>query len=89
MDYFINKSHELGWIKNEQTRDKYICYVQTVKEKEQIGDSEEARNILDKIMSDAVTDSTENITSEAFALIYYNAEYLKSQDSGGVLSVPR
>ena len=88
ISYYISRSFELGWIKDEQTRDKYISYINNVKEKEEIGDSEEARNILDKIMNEAETDSLEKITSEAFALIYYNAEYLKSQISG-VLSVPR
>lgn len=79
LDYFINKSIELGWIKNQATGDKYINLINSAKSYLNSGDNHSARSVLSDMKTESVSDSTSNLTSEAFALIYYNTDYLLTQ----------
>ncbi len=73
---YTDSSYSLGWIKDEQTRDKYNNYFSSAKTYLQQGDSSIARMELQKVLTDCNTDSVTVLTSEAYALLYFNTEYL-------------
>jgi hypothetical protein len=73
---YSDSSFVLGWIKNEQTKNKYNNYFTTAKTNLEQGDSSAARNELEKVLTDCNTDSSSVLTSEAYALLYFNTEYL-------------
>ncbi len=82
MDSLINYTQEslkYGWIENEQTKNKYKNYLITAKNYLTEGDSTSARNELQLVLNDCVADSSTVLTSEAFALLYFNTEYLIKQ----------
>ncbi len=76
---YNTQSYELGWIKEEPTLTKYNNYLTTAKNYLIEGDSTSARNELQLVINDCVADSSTVLTSEAFALLYFNTEYLISQ----------
>ena len=73
---YTDSSYPLGWIANEQTRDRYNNYLNTAKSYLEQGDSSTARTELQKVLTDCNTDSSTVLTSEAYALLYFNTEYL-------------
>ncbi len=73
---YTDSSYALGWIKDEQTRDKYNNYFSTAKTYLEQGDSTSARSELQKVLTDCNTDSSSTLTTEAYALLYFNTEYL-------------
>lgn len=76
---YTSQSRILGWIKNQSTTDKYIGCFSTVKTQLQMNNAIDARVTLQEVLIDVNADSTNNLTSEAYALIRYNTEYLMMQ----------
>ena len=73
---YTDSSYSIGWIKDEQTRDKYDNYFTTAKTYLEQGDSSTARVELQNVLTDCNTDSSTVLTREAYALLYFNTEYL-------------
>jgi hypothetical protein len=64
------------WITTQATADKYIGYVSTARTQLQTNDNAGARTTLQSVLHDVDQDSSTTLTSEAYALIRYNTEYL-------------
>jgi hypothetical protein len=73
---YVTQSRALGWIKDQPTADKYLSYFSSVRAQLVQGDSVGARAVLQQVLRDVDIDSTTNLTSEAYALLRYNTEYL-------------
>ena len=73
---YTDSSYALGWITDEQIRDKYDNYFNTAKTYLQQGDSSTARAELQNVLTDCNMDSSTVLTSESYALLYFNTEYL-------------
>ncbi len=73
---YNNQSHSLNWIKNQSTADKYTNYFTTAKTQLQQNNIVGIKTTLNQVLQDVDVDSTSNLTSEAYALIKYNTEYL-------------
>jgi hypothetical protein len=80
---YTTQSRSLGWIKDQPTADKYLQYFSSARAKLVQGDSVGARTPLQQVLRDVDIDSTANLTSEAYALLRYNTEYLLSQLPAG------
>jgi len=76
---YTTRSLSLGWIKNQGTADRCSGYFASAKESLQQNNIAAARATLQQVLQDVNTDSTSNITSEAYALLRYNTEYLLAQ----------
>jgi hypothetical protein len=76
---YTTQSRILGWIKDQATADKYLGYFSSAKASLQQNNIVSARATLQQVLQDVNADSTNNITSEAYALIRYNTEYLLAQ----------
>ncbi len=76
---YIDSSFAFGWIKEESVLTKYNNYLTTAKNYLIEGDSTSARSELQLVINDCIADSSTVLTSEAFALLYFNTEYLISQ----------
>lgn len=75
----IFQSHDLGWIKNQSTFDKYNEYLADAKDAFEQNDTILTQLKMDQVIGSAVLDSSSSITSEAFALLYYNTKYVLDQ----------
>ncbi|MEW6508428.1 MAG: hypothetical protein AB1432_11845 [Bacteroidota bacterium] len=75
---YNNQAYSCGWIKQEATKNKYETYLTNAKTLLQQGDSLHARLNLENILRNVDIDSSGAITSEAYALLRYNTEYLLS-----------
>ena len=73
---YTTRSRSLGWIKDQPTADKYLAYFSLARDKLVQGDSVGARTSLQQVLRDVDIDSIANLTSEAYALLKYNTEYL-------------
>jgi hypothetical protein len=73
---YTTQSRTLGWIKDQSTADKYLGDFASAKKSLQQNNIAVARTTLQRILQNVNTDSTSNITSEAYALLRYNTEYL-------------
>jgi hypothetical protein len=76
---YTNRSGSYGWILHEQIKNKYTQLLASTKTTLQQNDSLLARAYLEKILRDVDIDSSGAITSEAYALLRYNTEYLLSK----------
>ncbi|MBN1396647.1 MAG: hypothetical protein JXA06_01315 [Bacteroidetes bacterium] len=76
---YTTQSRSLGWIKDQQTADKYIGYFNSAKTGLQQNNIASTRAVLNQALQDVNVDSTSNITSEVYALIRFNSEYLLEQ----------
>jgi hypothetical protein len=76
---YTTQFRSLGWIKDQTTANKYLGYFSSAKTSLQQNNIASTRATLQQVLQDANVDSTANITSEAYALIRYNTEYLLSQ----------
>ncbi len=73
---YTDSSYALGWIKNEQTKDKYNNYFNNAKNYLNQNNNNAAKAELQKVLTDCNADSSTVLTSEAYALLYFNTEYL-------------
>jgi len=80
---YNQRSSEFGWITNQTTADKYDSLFNTAKTQLQQNNNNAARITLQTVLQQVDIDSTSNLTSEAYALLRYNTEYLikKIQES--------
>ncbi|MGA3287590.1 MAG: hypothetical protein ABSD46_09200 [Bacteroidota bacterium] len=76
---YTTQSHALEWIKDDATANKYLGYYTSAKTSLQQNNIALARTTLQQVLQDVNVDSTANLTSEAYALIRYNTEYLLTQ----------
>jgi hypothetical protein len=79
LDILLNynqRSLELGWITNQQTADKYESLFTSAKTQLQQNNNNTVRATLQTVLQEVDIDSTDNLTSEAYALLRYNTEYL-------------
>jgi hypothetical protein len=76
---FTTQSRSLGWIKDQVTTNKYLGYFGSAKSSLQQNNITSTRTTLQQVLQDVNIDSTSNLTSEAYALIRYNTEYLLAQ----------
>ncbi len=73
---YNNQAYALGWIKNILTCNKYDSLFTTAKTQLQQNNITGVKSTLNQVLQDVDIDSTSNLTSEAYALIKYNTEYL-------------
>ncbi len=76
---YCDSSYSLGWIKTEQTQDKYNNYFANAKSYLNQNNNNAAKTELLKVLTDCNADSSTTLTSEAYALLYFNTEYLIKQ----------
>ncbi len=76
---YNDSSYSLGWILNQSTRDKYNTYLSNARSYLYQEDSISARSELQAVLNECIIDSSTVLTSEAFALLYFNTEYLIKQ----------
>lgn len=79
LDSYTIQSRSIGWITNDPTANAFVAGFDSAKAQLQRNDTRLARYTLDTVLAHAVQDSTNVLSSEAFALIYYNTQYLLSQ----------
>jgi hypothetical protein len=85
---YTTQSRTLGWIKDQTIANKYLGYYASVKTNLQQNNITSTRTILQQVLADVNTDSTSNLTSEAYALIHFNTEYLLAQLPQVIVPVP-
>jgi hypothetical protein len=73
---YTTQSRTLGWIKDSLTAVKYLGYFGTAKTKILQNDTATAKSTLRQVLTDVDVDSTSHLTSEAYALLRFNTEYL-------------
>jgi len=89
---FVNQARSLSWIADQPTSDKYTNYLNTVRSQLQSANLSAAGATLLSIISSTSSDSTIHISSEAYALIRFNTQYLltqiqpSSQVKGGIFN---
>ena len=79
LDYIIDLKHQaasLGWIDNSGIVNSLDVKLDNAKKKMSQGDNNTARNILSAFINDIEAQSGKHLTSEAYALLKYNAAYL-------------
>lgn len=79
LDTLINynqRSYELGWIANQLTADKYDSLFTRAKTFLEENYITWVDSTLHTVLQEVDSDSSGNITSEAYALLRYNSEYL-------------
>jgi hypothetical protein len=72
-------SDSLTWITDSIATEKYKGYFENAKSHIQQNNNSAAINVLDSVLTDVDVDSGVTLTSEAYALIKYNTEYLKDR----------
>ena len=75
---YINQSRSLGWIANQTTANKYLSLMDSARHQIERFYSDGARVVLDTVLQNLGPDSVQGfLTSEAYALIRFNPEYLR------------
>ncbi len=77
--YYSNQSYNLNWITDQSIANKYTNHFQNVQNYIEQNNIQESINILNTVLQDVQQDSGVTLSSEAYALIKYNTEYLKEQ----------
>jgi len=73
---YNSRSYSLGWVKDSLTANKYNSFFTSAKTQLQQNNIAGVKSTLNQVLQDVDIDSTSNLTSEAYALIKYNTEYL-------------
>jgi hypothetical protein len=76
---YASQSRTLGWITSQTVADKYLSYFSTAKTQLEQNNTAGARTTLQSVLRDVDVDSSSALTSEAYALLRYNTEYLLDQ----------
>jgi hypothetical protein len=76
---YTAQSRTLGWIAEQMTADKYLGYFNFVKASLHDSNLTAARSTLKQVLHDVDVSSTSALTSEAYALLRFNTEYVLSQ----------
>ena len=73
---YISQCRALNWIKNQNSANIYHGYFTSAQLKLKSNNVSDASSILNTVLFQENADSASNLTSEAYALIKYNTEYL-------------
>jgi len=73
---YVEKSFLIGWISDSLIASKYNNLFNSAKIQLQQNNNNDARTTLQTVLQQVTIDSTNNFTSEAYALLRYNTEYL-------------
>ena len=73
---YINQSRPLGWITNQTTADKYTRLIDSARSNLQANNRGVTKAKLDSVLVNANADSSSTLTSEAYALLRFNTEYV-------------
>jgi hypothetical protein len=73
---YVYHSFQLNWISKEFTSDKYTSLFTAAKTQLQQNNISAVKKTLKTVLTELDKDSTNSITSEAYALLRYNTEYL-------------
>jgi hypothetical protein len=73
---YVDSSYAFGWILSTTVHDKYTNYFTTARSQIQGANLAGARTTLQTVLAEVDIDSSSTLTSEAYALIRYNTEYL-------------
>ena len=76
---YNNQSFNLGWIQTQENRDKYNNYFNNAKNYLEQNNNNAAKSELQLVLNQCNADSSTVLTSEAYALLYFNTEYLIEQ----------
>lgn len=76
---FSQQSREMLWIPADGTLNKYLSHFTHLRTRIQSNDIRGARDTIAQILAELNRDSSGALTSEAYALLRYNTEYLLSQ----------
>ena len=79
LDTLISYKHQalsLGWIDNEDIANSLDSKLDNTKKNLASGDNTAAKNILRAFIYEVEAQNGKQLTSEAYALLKYNAEYL-------------
>ncbi len=76
---YTDSSYALGWIETEEAKNKYNTYFNSAKMYLQQTDTASAKAELELVLNECDVDSSTVLTSEAYALLYFNTEYLIEQ----------
>ncbi len=76
---YTTQSRTLGWITSQTVADRYLSYFSTAKTQLEQNNTAGARTTLQSVLRDVDVDSSSTLTSEAYALLRYNTEYLLDQ----------
>jgi hypothetical protein len=76
---YANQSRSLSWIKDQSTANRYVGYFGVAKTSLQQNNVASTRAALQQVLQDVNVDSSSTLTSEAYALMRYNTEYLLDQ----------
>jgi len=76
---YNSQSYNLGWIQDQAIHDKYNTYFNNAKNYLNQNNNNSAKTELQTVLSECIADSSTVLTSEAFALLFFNTEYLISQ----------
>lgn len=76
---YINQSRTLGWITNQSTADRYSGLIDSAQKALADNKIRTVRSCLQTAIQHSAEDSAKSISSEAYALIRFNAEYLAGQ----------
>ncbi len=88
LNTYTDSSHALDWIETEETKNKYNTYFNNAKTFLEQTDSASARAELELVLNDCNADSSTVLSSEAYALLYFNTEYLIEQLPDSAPEVP-
>ena len=76
LESYVSHARLIGWIKDQPTADKYVDYFNSTKTSLEQGNNTPALTNLQQVLQQVNVDSTAKLTSEAYALIRFNTEYL-------------
>jgi len=82
LDTLISYKHQalsLGWITNQGIANSFDQKLENARKQLQRGNNKAAKNILDAFLNEVEAQKDKHLTSEAYALLKYNAEYLISK----------
>ncbi len=79
IDYLIalvNQSRTQGWIDNDGITNSFLAKLKNVQVKLASRDNNTAKNVLGAFLNDVQAQNGKHLTSEAYALLYFNGKYL-------------
>jgi hypothetical protein len=72
----VTQSRSQNWIDNDGIMTSFKAKLDTAKTKIAAGDAKTAKNVLGSFLNDVQAQNGKHLTSEAYALLYFNGKYL-------------
>lgn len=85
IDTLVSYKHQaltLGWITNQGVANSLDQKLENARKQLERGNNKAAKNILEALLNEVEAQKDKHLTSEAYALLKYNAEYLISKLTG-------